>query len=232
MSIEFDGTGDYINCGSDSGIDDAFATPGGTVMFWMYADAWNKQVMSKNQWHIYIDNPFLTSYFLNFYHTFQYGGDSQWRKVGLITLSAWYHIAITYNNASAANNPTFYVNGVSVAPDNYLRMSGNPVSDAASNFMIGSDSGGYSNFDGKLHDVRLYKGKMLSTAEIQAIYYTYGRSPMYNNCAGRWQLDEGYPGQSVSGSAGMIKNQMSALSNGTAYGNPTYAIGDSRRRSA
>jgi Concanavalin A-like lectin/glucanases superfamily len=46
-----------------------------------------------------------------------------------LTLNAWNHVVVTYNNDSSANNPTIYINGASVTVTTRTSPSGTPQSD-------------------------------------------------------------------------------------------------------
>ncbi len=47
------------------------------------------------------------------------GNRCKWRQTAALAADTWYHIAVTYDGTSAANEPTFYLNGVSQSMTNY-----------------------------------------------------------------------------------------------------------------
>ena len=84
-----------------------------------------------------------------------------------------------------------------------------------------------------LHDVRVYN-RILGLAEAQAIYRQRGGDSIIYGRVHRWTLDEGYPGESLSGS-GLVKDTGSGQNVGTPTNTPTgaeFAVGTRRRRAA
>ena len=83
------------------------------------------------------------------------------RISNVINLNIWQHIAVTYAGTSC----TFYVNGSSIGSSGSIT---NPSS-GSNSLIIGNNSGGTNNFDGKIASARVY-GRALSATEIQQIY--------------------------------------------------------------
>jgi RNA polymerase sigma-70 factor (ECF subfamily) len=84
------------------------------------------------------------------------------------TLGAWQHVALTYDNSSVANVPTFYLNGVRVATVVGTQPSGSVSPDAASALVLGNADIPVRSFDGAIDDVRIYN-RILDASEIQAL---------------------------------------------------------------
>lgn len=78
-------------------------------------------------------------------------------------------VTITYDNASASNDPVIYINGQSVAVTETSTPSGSAVSDAGYDLHVGSSVSGTYSPDGKLLDVRIYN-RILSAAEVAELY--------------------------------------------------------------
>ena len=83
----------------------------------------------------------------------------------------WTHVVLTYNNSSSSNDPTLYINGSIVSISKSISPSGTATSDSSNDFYMGKanhSSPGY--FDGGLDDVRLYKGTVLTSAQVATLY--------------------------------------------------------------
>jgi len=90
--------------------------------------------------------------------------DGIWRTTNAcLTLNAENKIMIVYDGASTANNPTIYVNGVSVAVTRTVAPSGTYRSGTSGMAIyIGGIAGLVSAPDGKIKDVRIYSGSKTS----------------------------------------------------------------------
>jgi hypothetical protein len=82
--------------------------------------------------------------------------DGLWcSPTGSIPASTWSHVVVTYDNTSAANNPTFYINGNPVSVTSMTAPVGNPESDAAQGMRIGNSAAGVQrDFDGIIDEIR------------------------------------------------------------------------------
>jgi hypothetical protein len=78
-----------------------------------------------------------------------------------ITLNTWQHVAVTYAGTSC----TFYVNGASVGSSSSIT---NPSS-GSNSLIIGNNSSGTNNFDGKIDFVKIYNAS-LSARDIADLY--------------------------------------------------------------
>ena len=157
------------------------------------------------------------------------GNEACWRSIGSnIPSDIWTHVAITYDDSSTSNAPTFYVNGISQsmtliqtpigAAETMAAYSGqgNPL--AAIGFNIAYDENpanfsysGYQGFGGcYMSDFAFWKNE-LSDAQI---YTLYDFSGSYR--PGPWDLNE----LDLSGSA----NQMNAW---YSFGRTPYAASGS-----
>ena len=103
----------------------------------------------------------------------QLGGRGAWfTDVGSITMDAWNHIALTYDNALTTNDPVIYINGVSVNVNESSAPIGAIDTDEVLQFVIGNiaNSGLDYPFGGQIADVRIYD-RILTAAEIAAIHF-------------------------------------------------------------
>ena len=86
--------------------------------------------------------------------------------------SSWYHIIITMDNSSDANNPSAYVNNVSKSFTEDLAPSGSAKAGTGGSLRVGdpfSAATQYRVIDGKLQDIRIYN-RILSASEIAELY--------------------------------------------------------------
>lgn len=202
--LAFDGSGDYVSCGSDASLDDdttkSFA-------------AWVNLDLGKSGTHRIIDKYTTAGYLvfvdefgsLGLLHTFS-GTDLNMRTAnGTIASGQWNHIAVTYNNSSAANVPVLYINGKSMAVDtgdaSYAVPTGTVDSDAGETFIIGSDTAGVQP-KGYIADLRYYDD-ILTANEVLYLATSgkEGTDPTSTNLISYWKLNEG-TGTSAADSAG------------------------------
>ena len=162
-SADWDGDNDLINVGSDSSIDDIFDS-GGTVSVWIKADSGGENNAGyifgkRNGWVLYVTGESAEKIKISFIQDFS-DTDGGWPTTNtLITIGAWTHIAVSYDNGAVANNPTIYVNGTAYTVGSGLDEStpvGTRVSDASAALYLGNTAGGSRTFDGSMTDMRLY----------------------------------------------------------------------------
>lgn len=79
----------------------------------------------------------------------------------VITLNSWQHVVVTYAGTSC----TFYVNGASVGSSGSIT---NPSS-GSNSLIVGNNSSGTNNFDGKIDFVKIYNTP-LTDKDIKDIY--------------------------------------------------------------
>jgi len=130
----------------------------------------------------------------------------------------WAHIAMIYDGS----NVNLYING---SFDKSSSESGNIDTDNSLTVKIGRHPTSSSrDTDGILHDVRHYE-RALSVEELETIYYANGKDHIVNGLKHHWNMWEGAPGTSMSGS-GSIKDVGEDPQDGTPEGNPTFAEQD------
>jgi beta-galactosidase len=84
-----------------------------------------------------------------------------------IRAGAWYHIAASYDRGSSTNVPTFYINGVRLAPRTLSSPAGTqPV--CVGTAFIGNNSRRSRAWKGAICDLRLYN-RLLTDPEIQGL---------------------------------------------------------------
>ena len=148
-ALEFDGTGDYVECGADSNLD---ITNNITIEAWIYHDggASDQYIITKGdggtdgQYQIFWRQ---SDDKLNFESKIGGGWKSTMPNVTL-EQSQWVHYAVTYDGA----NITHYVDGVEYTGTS---ASGSMYS-ASGGLKIGRYASAGQYFDGKIDDVRIY----------------------------------------------------------------------------
>lgn len=219
MALDFDGTSDEIDCGSDSSMLNIFSGGGGTAMAWIFPQTFGElaggYVISKGVsagWHIQL-NDFFATETISFVREWT-TGDGRWNTPSnSIVLNVWQHIALTYDDGSAANNPIWYLDGESVSVTEDTTPSGSNISDSGEVTMIGNRPAGDRDFNGLLSELRLYT-RILSAAEILSIYTQHGLDGLVPT-VGDWSLSELGIGVAGPTSAGFAKDSSGNLNNGT-----------------
>jgi hypothetical protein len=160
----YDGSNDRINAGSDSSVDNLFAS-GGTIEAWIYPTGWGESSYgriadkgSSTGWKYYLNNIEMSGG-ISFFHYSSSGADGacQWNtQSSTISLSTWQHIVLTFDKSSISNNPKIYINGVSKSLTKFKTgCSGSFVSDASENLHIGNTPGEDRTFTGRIDEVRV-----------------------------------------------------------------------------
>jgi hypothetical protein len=157
----FDGADDSIDIGSAAAIDDIFAG-GGTAECWFFAETFGEdgygRMFEKGHvagWSIFVNNTERASS-VGFLHGTGGGGWGWWNTgANTITLNAWHHIAVTYNQDSSANDAVMYVDGALSGIVLLDAPAGAMVSDAAQSLRAGNRPALDRAFDGKLDELRL-----------------------------------------------------------------------------
>ena len=228
FSLAFDGTDDYINCGSDSSIDNIF-DGGGTIAGWIKvaSDGENTygRIIDKSSgangaggWTLNVQDEGSGAVDLNFMvgHSSQYG---RWATTAReITLNTWTHFAVVYDDDATSNNPVMYINGVSVAigsPRN--TPSGTKDDDSSLNLLIGASGLASREFDGSISEIAMYDTE-LTASQVRTLYN--GREP-YNhkegiatgNLKAWWRMGDsrfdGFASEGIwQGSSGLITDEV------------------------
>ena len=117
FSFNFDGSNDYLDCGSDSSLDDIWAG-GGTLSAWIYPNSdgesnfgmiANKRGGGSVGWIFHLNDESGGVCDLRFY---QYRATTagDWITTSReVAINAWNHIAISFDSDNTSNNPSIYV---------------------------------------------------------------------------------------------------------------------------
>lgn len=180
-AIDFDGSDDYINCGSNSSLDDINKM---TIETTFKAGGWGEgssgRVISKSDvgnndgWNVIING---------------YGGDNKFgllvgwdTTLGIwytpnssITLNDWYYTVVKYDKSyGVSDKPILYLNGTSKTVTTDQAPVGTIESDAAESVLIAARKAATATdreFDGTIDEVRI-SNIYRSSEWIKATYYS------------------------------------------------------------
>ena len=176
-ALDFDGSDDYINCGSDSSLDDITTK---TIEAVIYLDTYGESSMARviqksnvnlGGWHIFVRGTVSTNWVV-FAQDWNSGTFAQWATpIDSILTETWYTTTVTYDNSLTTNDPVIYINGISQTIDEANPPTGSCDSDASNDLWIGarSNSGPDRSFDGVIDEVRI-SDTIRSFAWISATY--------------------------------------------------------------
>jgi len=221
MAIKFDGTDDVVNCGSNAVLDNIQAAM--TAMAWIniagFGENGTGRIFNKaSGWLFFVNTTNSTIRLISTRATTN--GDWVNAPFG-IALNTTYHVAVTYDGSSTANNAVFYVDGVLSATTVNAFPVGATSDDSAGDLLIGNTPATDRTFNGWIEDARVYN-RILTAAEVLTIKNSQGRDNIRNSMIGRWM------GQGVE--AGTIGNQIDLSGNsntGVPSNGPVYTAGPS-----
>ncbi|SVA60901.1 uncharacterized protein METZ01_LOCUS113755, partial [marine metagenome] len=170
-SFSFDGTDDVVTVSDDASMDDIF-DDGGTVSAWIYprsdGESSYGRIVDKAKWIVYVGNEADSKVSILFYYFFS-GDNGQWSSTLSVPINEWSHVTVMYDNGNVANQPTIYLNGVSLS----LTVNSTPTSvrttDDGSALKVGNDLATDDTFDGQISQVRLHN-RALTADEVRASY--------------------------------------------------------------
>jgi hypothetical protein len=175
-ALNFDGTDDYINCGSGTSLDDITSkTIEAVVYLTTFGEALAGRIAQKasvnvDGWNLSVQgSPYNRLYFGQDWNG---GTFANWRtNLDTILISTWYGFVITYDNSSTANEPLMYIDGVSQTVNVGVSPVGSCDSDAANSMWIAArnNSGPDREFDGKVDELRI-SDVIRTSAWIKATY--------------------------------------------------------------
>jgi len=164
-ALVFDGSNDEIDCGSSD--DFAFGTGDFTIEFWCNPDV----LGTKGIISISPDGSFSSTNWQFRYNSSKvrwiYSSTANITSSSTVSVGEWTHVVTTRSGTAL----TLYINAVSEATGT----SSANLSDNGT-LRIGRNRDGSAHFDGKISNVKLYKGKGLTASEVlQNFNATRGR---------------------------------------------------------
>ena len=178
-STSFDGADSYINCGSDSSLDNIW-NGGGTLSAWIFPESDGEgddgRIAEKRDtgdgWTFTTREQSGSScklrVFINFSSTngvYTSGAD--------VTINDWNHVAVAYDSSGAGSSyrPVIYINGSVSALSATTDSVGTADSDASEDFTIGGNKAQTRIFDGKIANVSVHSSS-LTQSQIQELMFT------------------------------------------------------------
>jgi hypothetical protein len=190
-ALEFDGTGDYVDCGNGSSINNLSTF---SVSVWFKTD-----IIAAASIYPHIVSQRNASTLV---WAFNLHGDFSGKVSGIVNMSGtdassvanfvpnigqWYHAVMTYNN-SGAKTVGLYIDGTQCTYSYSITGTGSLLSDPSVKVAVGNRIGGGSNWDGVIDEAAIYN-RILSPREIGEIYHC-GIIPD-SNLVGWWSFEEG-----------------------------------------
>ena len=166
----FNGDDSYIECGSDSSLDDIF-NGGGTISVWVFSNNTasnpyflNKTGVGNDGWFFGVDGTSMIRFTV-----VRSGTNAKAEKASALSSDVWTHYAITYDDVEG-NSPLLYKNGALISDATVVAGGGTYDSDASLNFEIGrkttSDQG---NWRGFIDEISAFD-TILTASQIEALY--------------------------------------------------------------
>ena len=163
-SFQFDGTDDYINCGTDIFTNYLSGATQFTCMFWCKKDAGNKQALMGSWQHTTRDGFFLQWYLNGTLYFGVSNGSSNNATVTVNWEDRWFCLAGVFNGSLTNNNRNkIYVDGnlTSYTPGTHITSFTTDVSE----LQIGSLQNYPTYTDGNIGPVHIYN-RALSSTEV------------------------------------------------------------------
>ncbi|KJJ83381.1 alpha-N-arabinofuranosidase [Candidatus Omnitrophus magneticus] len=172
--LDFDGSNDYVNCGTDSSLD--LGTGNFTITTWIKTD------ITDDGEHMILSAMGLSPMYMEVYQrriNMSFG--STWFESSVnIADGAWHHVAAVVDRSSGI---TLYIDGVAEAGGS----ADNSDLQFTSDFYIGRYSSGGYYFDGGIADVQIFN-QALTSGDINNIY---GGTSVATGLVANWKLEEG-----------------------------------------
>jgi hypothetical protein len=199
----FDGTDDYINCGSDSSID--IGTSALSVTFWAYLNVVETLTFVGKGPSIASTTDGTSGWAIslygsnaNLYFDVNTGNDPAERDVvytstNSITANRWYHIAVVVP-ASGDDGRKIYIDGVDKT--SVSQHVNTDLGDASVDLWFGDvPTGGTRELNGYMCNVGIWKGTVLTQPQIKSIMnknYAGLTDSEKTNLVSWWNLDASY----------------------------------------
>ena len=237
-SVQFDGSDDILNCGSNSSVDDLNLSGGITVFMWAYIRGAGEgsfgRFISKDQnnstgrWNFAINNGTATN---SIFFQKDYDGItdlSVQSDDNFYSTNEWQSVSFTWDGSLTATNVHIYRNGVEATYFEQQDGTGSPVSDGVRSLCIGNGSGGTGTFNGFISEVAIWNTvlsaeeiKLLHAARVKGLPLTIQKSSL----KGYWPMDN-YENNGVATVSGSLIDRSLFTNNGSPSGNPVGKADD------
>ena len=173
-AIDFDGGDDYINCGSNSSLDNITnITIESTVKLSSWGETGYGRIIAKSNtgntdgWQIFVTTPNGLAFTADYATT-----DATWYASTTMSLDTWAHVAVQHTRGSGAKvDGKIYVDGTSRTITGGTDGVGAVQSDAAEDLLIASRKDLNREFEGIIDEVRI-SNIHRTAAWIKATYYS------------------------------------------------------------
>ncbi len=195
--LGFDMIDDFVTITNNTAIDNIF-DGGGTVEAWIYPRSdgeaggriLNKRSAGVTGWALLItgesDGKANLQLLVEFGAT---GTAGVWTASGVLNINQWNHVAVSFDDDSAANDPTMTVNGTIVTVTETVTPVGSYLNESAIDLFIGGDGAGLVTFDGFIQEVRMWSD-VRTQAEIETNKNRHLRG-VEDGLAGYWPMENG-----------------------------------------
>ncbi len=160
--MDFDGANDYLSCAGASCTDLNFLVAGFSAVIWIKPDTYasymsilGRSVLNTSGWRFYID--------ANRYVRFR-GSDANQTISNATTAGVWILAGFSHTSTSSGG-VRIYINGI----DEVWTPAAHILVTSAADFIVAFADAGYSRFDGKLWNPRIW-GRALSPSEHMSIF--------------------------------------------------------------
>lgn len=174
LATDYDGTSGAAVVQSTAQNTNIFSG-GGMFAAWVYMDSYTIQprLFDKNQTYAAFTSNNAGKLSLSIFQWF--GGN-----IGIfasaspnqypVPIGAWTHVALVYDSSSASNVGAIYINGSAIAVSVSSTPSGVVVDDSPDTLNIGNSGGFSRSFDGRMFDIRFYKGFLPDANFVRSVY--------------------------------------------------------------
>ncbi|MBT3435502.1 MAG: LamG domain-containing protein [Nitrospinaceae bacterium] len=217
-AIEFDGASGAVTVSDDAAIQNIF-DDGGTIECWF-----NARTDGENNGGILVSKRFPGTDGYRLQVKSESGGmvavnididfdvtDAQAATEVEVATNTLQHVVLTFT-ASSGETPIIYIAGTAATLASSQAASGTRLTDAGNDLLIGDRTDDALSFDGFIDEVRIYKGRILSAAEVAEHY-----NGIFNDetdLAGYWPLNEG--------ASSLARDASVNLNHGTLSGNAAF----------
>ena len=162
-AVDFDGTDDCVEVTQSSSINNLDNL---TISIWIYMDSYGEGGIGR-----IAEKPgAFTCFVYNgtgdnevWFGANRWDTEGRW-DINNVFTGQWYHIAVTYNYSSIANDPIFYLNGIQQSVAETTPPAGSKSSETGMLY-IGNRADKARTWDGLIDEVRIYN-RVLSNDEI------------------------------------------------------------------
>lgn len=160
-AVDFNGDADFVNTGTKDSIDNLPAADF-TAQAWFKIDTFGDNSFGRvfmkdaysNGWLLYVANN-SSQQSIRFGQYFSDGLQVWEAPANSVLTENWYQFSVVYNGSNVNNDPIFYLNDNTVTATVGTRRTGNKLSDATYDLLIGDQADGARSFNGIIDEARV-----------------------------------------------------------------------------